>query len=247
MYPFTKISNTLYKFEIRNFLRLRRFIFQRSQFTTSSSLRADVGLLARIEELRLKLENNVKLFQNKKAAENPEATLEKNVNELDNVKKRLDEWESTKETEKSALDLYLTHFSNFLKPAEKLEKEKLNEQKDKVELLFNEKITDEVEKSNPSILKLIQLQKTKENSINNTEDKVEFLVHKSIEKSISGGELTPTSASQYYLARVMRLRERKTYREEENKVFSESLSTLSPINAVLDIQESSPMDPTDED
>lgn len=69
------------------------------------------------------------------------------------------------------------------------------------------------------------------------EDKVESLIDKSVEKGISKGEYDVDFEIRYLSARALRLKERKEFKEEEEKIFSESTSRLSSMDHVLGIME----------
>lgn len=200
-------------------------------FTSSSLLMVEDDLIARIETLRLTLEskNNI--------AKEGESTLNKGKADLGNIADKLVTLSKKSIGERKSMASYLEHFTNFMAKADITKAEELLAKSKKTEELFNKKITEESESDNSSMLKLIKLMKTKEKIIHDAEDKVESLINKSVERDISKGERDIPFQIQYLAARALRLKERKEFKEEENKVFSESTSKLSSMDHVIGVME----------
>jgi exonuclease VII small subunit len=202
-------------------------------FSCSSILRVEDDILARIEALRLTLEskNNI--------AKEGESILNKGKENLESIANELVTLSKKSLKERRNMTTYLEHFTNFMAKADKAKAEELLAKSKKMEELFNKKIIEESESEsdNSSMLKLIRLMKTKEKIIHDAEDKVESLIDKSVEKDISKGEHDITFQIKYLAARALRLKERKEFKEEENKVFSESTSKLSSIDHIIGVME----------
>lgn len=141
---------------------------------------------------------------------------------------------------------YIDHFGALMTKNDQEKAAKLTSDSKKIEELFNKKIQND-EGDNISLLKLMKLQSTKENLIREAEDKVETMINKSVEKGISTKELDITFQQGYLVARALRLKERKDFKDEEQKVYSESTSRLSPIDHVVEQMESTEPDYTSGD
>lgn len=209
-----------------------KFIINNRTFASSSRLMVEDDLLARIEASRLKLESQNKM------SEKGQSTLDKGREELESITDKLMVLGKKSRKERKDMAIYLEHFTKFMPEAERKKAEEFLSKSNKTEDLFNKKITEESESDNSSMLKLIKLMRIKEKIIHDTEDKVESLIDKSVEESISKGEHDTTFEIQYLAARALRLKERKEFKEEENKVFSESTSRLSSMDHILGVMES---------
>ena len=200
-------------------------------FSSYSRLMVDEDLLARVDALRLKLDskNNI--------AKEGESMVNKEKENLENVTNKLMALSNKSIEERESMATYLNHFTKFMSKADITKADEMLVKANKTEELFNKKIEEESESDKSSMLKLIKLMKTKEKIIHAAEDDVENLINKSIENSISRGERDLDFKKQYLFARAFRLKERKEFKEEENKVFSDSTSSLSCIDHVLGIME----------
>lgn len=215
-----KITYTLYS------------LINKRKFSSSPILKVEDDLLARIEAKRLMLESQMNMVKNPET--NEVATVWKDLaHKLRGLGKKSKE-------ERESMIIYLTHFKNFAAKEDKVdmvEVDKLFAKSDKTKELFNERITEESKSEGSSILKLIKLMKTRDKLVHDAEDKAEFLINKSIEKSFSKGECDIDFQTKYLAARAIRLKERKEFKEEENGIFSESISFLSPVDHVVGIME----------
>jgi exonuclease VII small subunit len=199
-------------------------------------------ILAKIEALRLTLESKNNL------AKEGESILNKGKEDLKSIADKLVALSKKSLEERENMVTYIEHFTNFMAKADITKAEELLAKSKKTEELFNKKITEESKLDNSSIFKLIRLMETKEKIIHDAEDKVESLIDKSVEKDISKGEHDITFQIKYLAARALRLKERKEFKEEENKVFFESTSKLSSMDHVLGVMETempSYIDPED--
>lgn len=203
-------------------------------FSTSSRLlvEEDISvLLGRINSKTLALQS-----MNNSAKEG-ESKLKESREYMNNITNQLIFLKKKSLREGKDMTTYLDHFTKFIGKEDTIKTDELLAKSKQMEELFNQKITDESQSDNSSIIKLIKLMKTKEKLIHDAEDKVETLINKSIEKGISKGERDLPFQVQYLAARALRLKERKEFKEEENKVFSESTSRLSAVDYVVDIME----------
>jgi hypothetical protein len=192
-----------------------------------SETKADKDLVAKIEALRANLEakNTVAKEENSK--------LEKAESEVQSIHDKFSALTIKGENEKQSMYTYIDHFGAFMKQDAKEKADKILSDSKKIEELFNKKISNEEDKE-ISLLKQMKLQSTKEKLIHEAEDKVESMINKSVEKSISSKELDIPFQRSYLMARALRLKERKEFKEEEKQFYSESTSRLSPIDHVVE-------------
>lgn len=200
-------------------------------FSSYSRLMVEDDLLTRIEGLRLTLESKNNM------AKEGDSLLNKGKEDLESIADKVMALSKKSLKERKNMVTYIDHFTKFIPEADITKTDELLAKSKKTEELFNKKITEESESDNSSMLKLIRLMKTKEKIIHDAEDKVESLIDKSIENYISKGERDIAFQIQYLAARALRLKERKEFKEEENKIFSESISKLSTMDHVLGVME----------
>lgn len=192
---------------------------------------ADNGLFDRIAASTSMLESNNEM------ARQGQSTLNEGRENFKHVADQLKVLSKKSLKERKDMSTYLEHFTNFT-PKENVAKvEELLAKSKKTEELFNNKIIEESESSNSSMINLIKLIKAKEKTVHDAEDRVETLINKSIEKNFSKGEHDFVFQAKYLVARAVRLKQRKEYKEEENKVLSESTSQLSAVDYVVDQME----------
>jgi len=199
-------------------------------FSSTLILSVDNDLFAKIEALRVSLDakNTVAKEEN--------SNLEKAESEIKAVQEKLSAIISKSQNEKQNMSTYIDHFGALMKQDDKEKAEKILSDSKKTEELFNKKISNE-EGKDISLLKLIKLQSTKEKLTHEAEDKVESMINKSVEKGVSSKELDTPFQQSYFMARALRLKERKEFKEEERKVYSESTSRLSPVDHVVEQME----------
>lgn len=210
---------------------------QKRTFSSTSWLWADNDIFAKIEALRANLEakNTVAKEENSK--------FEKAESEIKAIQDKLIALTNKSANEKQSMATYIDHFGAFMKQNDREKAAKLLSDSKKAEELFNKKILND-EGEDISLLKLIKLQSTKEKVIHAAEDKVETLINKSVEKGILTKELDTPFQQSYLTARALRLKERKDFKDEEEKVYSESTSRLSPVDHVVEQMESTEPDYT---
>jgi hypothetical protein len=219
---------------MKKFKKTNKLIMNIRTFSCSSILKMGDDIIARIEALRLKNESNFN------AAKVGEQFLNKAKETMDNSTNKILSIRSKSQQERENMTSYIDHFTNTnVMPQTDITKVKeILAKSERTEELFDKKITEVSESENPSMLKLIKLVEIKEKNIHDAEDKVESLINKSVERGISKGEYDIDFQLRYFAARALRLKERKEFLEEEKKVFSESVSNLSPIDYVGDIRDS---------
>lgn len=215
------------------------FKIKRTFFTTHF-LSADSDLFARIEKLRASLEakNTVAQKENLK--------LEKAESDIKSMQDKITAQITKSQDEKENMLTYINHFKKVMSKEEQEKADKILSDSNKMEELFNKKISNE-EGKEISLVKLIKLQSTKEKLIHDAEDKVENMINKSVEKRISDKELDMPFQQGYLAARTIRLTERSKFKDEEKKVYSESASRLSPIDHVVEQMETAEPDYSDMD
>lgn len=199
-------------------------------FSSTLILSADNDLFAKIEALRVSLDAK------NTAVKKEKSNFEKAESEIKTVQDKLNAIVSKSQNEKQSMSTYIDHFGAVMKKDDKQKADKILSDSNKTEELFNKKISNEEGKDIP-LIKLIKLQSTKEKLIHEAEDKVESMINKSVEKAISNNELDTAFQQSYFIARALRLKERKEFKEEETKVYSESTSRLSPIDHVVEQME----------
>lgn len=200
-------------------------------FRTCNILRMNSDILAKLESSRLALESQIK------AAKEGQAILNEGKKDLADITKRLVSLGKKSQKEREDMTSYLEHFSGFMAKADKPKVQNLLEEIKQKEESFDNKMKDELYSDNVSMLNFIKIMKDKEKSMQKTEDNAEALINKSVEKCIAKeGSGTPFE-KQYLVSRLLRLKERSEFKEEKDKVLSDSSSRLSPIDFVVDLME----------